>query len=78
MSAPAAFTELAECSVRFLIVGGLGGGTMEKVYCDAAMTVRNDELFAAKPGRRLGKYSTGRGTCSIALNRKSYSASAEN
>jgi hypothetical protein len=39
---------LVSCSVRFLVVGGLGGGTMEKVYADAAVAVRAGDLKNAK------------------------------
>ncbi|WP_405226007.1 DUF262 domain-containing protein [Lentisalinibacter sediminis] len=39
---------LVSCSVRFLIVGGLGGGTMERVYCEAAIKVREGDIKTAK------------------------------
>jgi hypothetical protein len=31
-------------SVRGLIVGGIGGGSTEKAYCDAAVKVRSGEI----------------------------------
>jgi hypothetical protein len=34
--------------VRGLIVGGLGGGTMERAYCDAAVEVRNGKVKTTK------------------------------
>lgn len=39
---------LLACSVRFLVVGGLGGGTMERVYCEAALSVRGGTVKTAK------------------------------
>jgi hypothetical protein len=33
--------------VRFLIVGGLGGGTLEKQYCAAAVKIRKGEITSA-------------------------------
>ncbi|MEA2691633.1 MAG: hypothetical protein QOJ16_1020, partial [Acidobacteriota bacterium] len=38
---------LVTCSVRFLIVGGLGGGTMEKHYTKVAQKVRAGEIASA-------------------------------
>lgn len=35
---------LVSCSVRFLIHGGLGGGTLEKNYCDSAQKVLRGEI----------------------------------
>jgi hypothetical protein len=34
-------------SVRSLVVGGIGGGTTERTYCDAAIKVRSGELKTA-------------------------------
>jgi len=39
---------LVACSVRFLIHGGLGGGTLEKNYCDSAMKVLQGTIGTAK------------------------------
>ena len=38
---------LVSCSVRFLIHGGLGGGTLEKNYCDSAQKVLRGEIKTA-------------------------------
>jgi hypothetical protein len=38
---------LVTCSVRFLIVGGLGGGTLEKHYTKVAQKVRTGEIASA-------------------------------
>ncbi len=38
---------LVSCSVRFLIHGGLGGGTLEKNYCDSAQKVLRCEIKTA-------------------------------
>lgn len=38
---------LVSCSVRFLIHGGLGGGTLEKNYCDSAQKVLRGEITTA-------------------------------
>jgi hypothetical protein len=38
---------LVTCSVRFLIVGGLGGGTMEKHYTKVAQKIRAGEVASA-------------------------------
>jgi hypothetical protein len=35
---------LVSCSVRFLIHGGLGGGTLEKNYCDSAQKVLRGDI----------------------------------
>jgi hypothetical protein len=34
--------------VRFLITGGLGGGTLEKHYCQAARDIRDDKIGTAR------------------------------
>jgi hypothetical protein len=39
---------LVACSVRFLVHGGLGGGTMEKNYCNSAMSVLKGNISGAK------------------------------
>jgi len=39
---------LVACSVRFLVHGGLGGGTMEKNYCNSAMSVLKGNISSAK------------------------------
>lgn len=39
-----ALSYLVSCSVRFLIHGGLGGGTLEKNYCDSAQKVVRGEI----------------------------------
>ena len=39
---------LVSCSVRFLIVGGIGGGTMERIYGDMAKRVRSGEIETAR------------------------------
>lgn len=38
---------LVSCSVRFLIHGGLGGGTLEKNYCDSAQKGLRSEIKTA-------------------------------
>ena len=43
-----ALRALVSWSTRSLIVGGLGGGTMEKAYCDAAVEVRNGNVKTTK------------------------------
>jgi DNA-directed RNA polymerase specialized sigma24 family protein len=35
-------------SVRGLVVGGIGGGTTERAYCDAAVKIRKGEITTAK------------------------------
>jgi uncharacterized protein with ParB-like and HNH nuclease domain len=35
---------LVNISVRFLIVGGLGGGALEQKYCDGALKINNKEI----------------------------------
>lgn len=42
-----AFRYLVSCSIRFLIHGGLGGGTLEKNYCDSAQKVLRGEIKTA-------------------------------
>jgi hypothetical protein len=42
------FRLLVNCSVRFFIVGGLGGGTMERHYSAQAGAVRRGEIKSAK------------------------------
>ncbi len=46
--APDELTELLKAlvawSVRGLLVGGIGGGTAERVYCDAAVKIRSGEV----------------------------------
>jgi hypothetical protein len=44
---PRALGLLVSCSVRFLIVGGLGGGTLEKHYTTVARKVRLGQLKTA-------------------------------
>lgn len=39
---------LIACSVRFLIVGGSGAGTLEKKYCELAQMVLNKEITTTK------------------------------
>ena len=39
---------LVSASVRFLVVGGLGGGTMERVYSDTAAKVRAKTITSAR------------------------------
>ncbi len=38
---------LVSASVRFLVVGGLGGGTMEKAYADAAQAISSGKFTSA-------------------------------
>lgn len=38
---------LVRCSVRFLIVGGLGGGAMESQYAERAMDIRSGKIKVA-------------------------------
>jgi hypothetical protein len=45
--ASSALKYLVSCSVRFLIVGGSGGGTIEKLYCDTAQKVLSGEITTA-------------------------------
>lgn len=40
-------TALVNWGVRGIIVGGIGGGTYEKAYCDAAVKVRKGEIKTA-------------------------------
>jgi uncharacterized protein with ParB-like and HNH nuclease domain len=39
---------LVNVSVRFLIVGGLGGGALEQKYCEGATKINNNEISTAK------------------------------
>jgi uncharacterized protein with ParB-like and HNH nuclease domain len=39
---------LVSASVRFLVVGGLGGGTMERVYSETAVKVQKKDITGAK------------------------------
>ena len=39
---------LVNVSVRFLIVGGLGGGALEQKYCEGALKINNNEISTAK------------------------------
>jgi uncharacterized protein with ParB-like and HNH nuclease domain len=39
---------LVSCSVRYLIVGGLGGGVIERVYSDAAVNIRKNLIKNTK------------------------------
>jgi hypothetical protein len=39
---------LVNVSVRFLIVGGLGGGALEQKYCEGALKINNKEIYTAK------------------------------
>jgi succinylglutamate desuccinylase len=43
-----ALRSLVSWSVRGLIVGGIGGGTAERTYCDAAVEVRNGNIKTTK------------------------------
>ncbi|MDH4241832.1 MAG: DUF262 domain-containing HNH endonuclease family protein, partial [Phycisphaerae bacterium] len=38
---------LVNVSVRFLIVGGLGGGALEQKYCDGAQKINNKEIVSS-------------------------------
>lgn len=38
---------LVNASVRFLIVGGLGGGALEQKYCDGALKINKNEITTA-------------------------------
>lgn len=45
---PGALKALVNISVRYLIVGGLGGGALEQKYCDGALKVNKKEISTAK------------------------------
>ena len=42
-----AFRSMVSWGVRFLIVGGLGGGTLERHYADGARTIRSKDVTTA-------------------------------